>query len=249
MWCFVSRHTFYRVKVSSVLKSEFYQFMKLQMKFSRQTLNLSLDMSITMHAASMCLLWTGCREYIWVLPHQWKCISTEENLVDHASKGLKRCRPLTGSLEISFYWERQINFSIKISPELSIGDPEVKAVWVLNTDSTYQLSLTDHLSDISSVNKRKKAEYVMLKILQSVTYKDEINTICIIRFWPFLENMACSRWEGGLATLHCHMSSEQHFHWICILFTKNSVVWPITCVFIESYFQTESSCGKKWSRI
>ena len=137
-------------------------------------------------------------------PQQLKYISTEENPANHASRGLTVREMLTSNWFTGpkFLWEENIDLFTEVSSELSVGDPEVKVARVLNTVSIAQSALTDRLSNFSSwssatkavarilrwikkdksnhlatVTEKKKAECVIVKALQSETYKDEINTI------------------------------------------------------------------------
>lgn len=83
-------------------------------------------------------------------PKQWFYIKTDQNPADHASGGLK-VADLIGSNWLTgpkFLWEREI-VTNQHSPELLIGDPDVK---VLKTNALEQDNFLERLSKFSDWN-------------------------------------------------------------------------------------------------
>ncbi|KAJ8361724.1 hypothetical protein AAFF_G00429540 [Aldrovandia affinis] len=83
-------------------------------------------------------------------PNQWFYIETSQNPADHASRGLKvadLCESnwLTGP---KFLWKQEIEMN-QLSPELLVGDPEVK---VLKTDAFESENFSERLSRFSDWN-------------------------------------------------------------------------------------------------
>ncbi len=68
-------------------------------------------------------------------PAQWHYIDTEQNPADHASRGLKVSELISSNWLTGpkFLWEREIVTS-KMTPELLIGDPEIRTTQVLQTE-------------------------------------------------------------------------------------------------------------------
>lgn len=61
-------------------------------------------------------------------PKQWNYISSEENSADHASRGLTVHEMLDSNWFTGpkFVWEKKTYPSRKVTPDLLVGDPEVK---------------------------------------------------------------------------------------------------------------------------
>ncbi len=68
-------------------------------------------------------------------PAQWHYIDTEQNPADHASRGLKLSELIDSNWITGpkFLLEREIVTS-KTTPELLIGDPEIRTMQVLQTE-------------------------------------------------------------------------------------------------------------------
>lgn len=128
-------------------------------------------------------------------PNQWFYIETSQNPADHASRGLKvadLCESnwLTGP---KFLWEREIETNER-SPELLVGDPEVK---VFKTDAFESENFLERLSRFSdwntalntiariqrlanreqsgpiSVEDRRKAATALIKVAQREAFGEE----------------------------------------------------------------------------
>ncbi|XP_051803945.1 uncharacterized protein LOC127533924 [Acanthochromis polyacanthus] len=137
-------------------------------------------------------------------PQQWFYVPTSENPADMASRGtsvseLLSSNWLTGP---SFLWQKEINLPTKETIELPVGDPEVRKVQALSTQTVVHKSLSDHIAKFSSwsravsavarlkryllkdksktlttVTERQNAEMVIIKDLQRQTYQNEIETL------------------------------------------------------------------------
>lgn len=92
-------------------------------------------------------------------PQQWRYVSTSDNPADFASRGLSAREILTSSWFKGplFLWEKEIPPATDVSAEIQIGDPEVKRIQALNTQTQNQLSLSDRLSKFSSWSKAVQA--------------------------------------------------------------------------------------------
>lgn len=78
--------------------------------------------------------------------------STDENPVDHSSRGLAVSELLSFNwfTGLKFLWEREIFPFTEVISELSLGDPEVRKVQEFNTRTTEQVALVNHLSNLAS---------------------------------------------------------------------------------------------------
>ena len=66
---------------------------------------------------------------------QWYYVETDQNPADHTSRGF-RVAELISSTWLTgpkFLWEREI-FTTKPTPQLMVGDPEVKTTQTLQTN-------------------------------------------------------------------------------------------------------------------
>lgn len=136
-------------------------------------------------------------------PEQWYYIDTAENPADHASRGLK-VADLTNSNWLTgpkFLWEREV-VTEQSMPELLVGDPEVKAIQVLDTEATQHCDITEHLSRFSKwatavnvvariqrmakriktseppdVEQRRQATLTLVKLAQQNAFQEELNTL------------------------------------------------------------------------
>ncbi len=91
-------------------------------------------------------------------PAQWHYIDTEQNPADHASRGLKlseliNSNWLTGP---KFLWEREIVTS-KTTPELLIGDPEIRTTQVLQTEVANDDNFVERFNRFSKWHTALKA--------------------------------------------------------------------------------------------
>ena len=77
-------------------------------------------------------------------PQQWRYVATNDNPADIASRGSSAGELLTSSWfkGPQFLWEKEIPSASDISAEIQIGDPEVKRIQTLNTDTGAAESLT-----------------------------------------------------------------------------------------------------------
>lgn len=83
-------------------------------------------------------------------PKQCYYINTGENPADHASRGLT-VEELISSYWLTgprFLWEKEV-FAKRGTLELLVGDPEVKAVQVLRTETIMQVDFQQQLSRFS----------------------------------------------------------------------------------------------------
>ncbi|XP_039547061.1 uncharacterized protein LOC120492841 [Pimephales promelas] len=136
-------------------------------------------------------------------PRQWYYINTEENPADHASRGLTveeliSSNWLTGP---RFLWEKEI-FAKQGTLELSVGDPEVKAVQVLRTEIMTEVDFQQRLSRLSkwttavnviariqrlarkmktptslNVEERRRASFTLIQLAQQDAFKEELNVL------------------------------------------------------------------------
>lgn len=136
-------------------------------------------------------------------PRQWYYINTGENPADHASRGLTveeliSSNWLTGP---RFLWEKEV-FAKQGTLELLVGDPEVKAVQVLRTETMMQGDFQQQLSRLSkwttavnviariqrlakkmktpeslSVEERRRASFTLIQLAQQDAFKEELNVL------------------------------------------------------------------------
>lgn len=137
-------------------------------------------------------------------PQQWFYVPTSENPADLASRGttvneLLSSNWLTGP---QFLWEKEIHLPSEETIELPVGDPEVRKVQTLSTQTVEHTSLSDRLLKFSSwsravsavarlrrfllkdksktlttVTERQSAEMVIIKDLQRQAYQNEIEAL------------------------------------------------------------------------
>ncbi|XP_025755466.1 uncharacterized protein LOC109196819 [Oreochromis niloticus] len=137
-------------------------------------------------------------------PRQWFYVPTSENPADIASRGTSVGELLSSNwlTDPQFLWEKKLNLPTKESIELLVGDPEVRKVQTLNSQTTEHRSLCDRLTrfsswshavsaiarlkrfllrdkskSLSTVTERQNAEMVIIKDLQGLTFSDEIKTL------------------------------------------------------------------------
>ncbi|KAL0154219.1 hypothetical protein M9458_050473 [Cirrhinus mrigala] len=136
-------------------------------------------------------------------PRQWYYINTGENPADYASRGLTieeliNSNWLTGP---RFLWKKEIDAKRGIL-ELSVGDPEVKAVQVLKTEAVMQVDFQQQLSRFSkwttvvnviariqrlakkvkiseplSVEERRRASFTLVRLAQQDAFKEELHVL------------------------------------------------------------------------
>lgn len=129
-------------------------------------------------------------------PKQWFYIESDQNPADHTSRGLKVADLLSSNWLTGpkFLWEREI-VTNQHSPDLLVGDPEVK---VLKTNALEQYSFLERLSRFShwntalyvvarikrlarrdnsgpiSVEERQMAAFVLFQAAQKEAFKEEL---------------------------------------------------------------------------
>lgn len=136
-------------------------------------------------------------------PAQWYYIDTDQNPADHASRGLK-VADLTSSTWFSgpkFLWEREIVIP-KSTPQLMVGNPEVKVTQVLQTKVVKEDNFLERLERFSkwhtalnvvariqklakrvktaeplNVEDRRKASLILVKLAQKDAFKEEIHML------------------------------------------------------------------------
>ncbi|KAL7863273.1 hypothetical protein SRHO_G00122570 [Serrasalmus rhombeus] len=92
-------------------------------------------------------------------PQQWRYVASNENPADHASRGLT-LRELLASTWLTgpeFLWKAEFQLPADETPELDIGDPEVRAAQSLTTETTKQFNIADRLSRFSSWSQAVRA--------------------------------------------------------------------------------------------
>lgn len=137
-------------------------------------------------------------------PQQWFYVPSGENPADKASRGttvneLLSSNWLTGP---AFLWEKVLRLPAKDTMELTVGDPEVRKVQTLNTQTVIHKSLSDRMEKFSSwshcvsvvarlrrrllkdksdslstVSERQNAELIIIKDVQRQVYQEEIKTL------------------------------------------------------------------------
>ncbi|KAJ8369824.1 hypothetical protein SKAU_G00098520 [Synaphobranchus kaupii] len=136
-------------------------------------------------------------------PAQWYYIDTSQNPADHASRGLKVTELISSNWLTGpkFLWEREIAI-LKTTPELLMGDPEVKSIPVLQTEvveeeddlsrferfSKWQTALNvvarikrlakgDKTAEPIQVEDRREASLVLVKLAQKKAFKEEMRAL------------------------------------------------------------------------
>lgn len=106
-------------------------------------------------------------------PSQWFYVETSQNPADHASRGLKVAELIESNWlrGPKFLWEQEIVFSQR-SPELLVGDPEVK---VLKTDAVERDSFLHRLSRLSDWNTTLN----IIARIQRLAHKDRSGPISV----------------------------------------------------------------------
>ena len=136
-------------------------------------------------------------------PDQWFYVKSEDNPADHASRGLT-ASGITNSTWLqgpSFLWKRNIETN-QVDTKLQLGDPEVKTVRSLRTQSRTFPNLLERFSRISNwstlvsviarlqrlsngvkgtqpptIEERRVAERKILTLVQHDAFKDSIGTL------------------------------------------------------------------------
>lgn len=136
-------------------------------------------------------------------PAQWYYVNTDQNPADHASRGLS-VKDLIQSNWLKgpeFLWERELVAS-EFSPELMVGDPEVRTTQVLHTELEKEENFLDRLERFSkwntalnavariqrlaqrtkisgpvTIEERRKASLTLVKLAQSHVFKEEMQLI------------------------------------------------------------------------
>ncbi|KAL0163339.1 hypothetical protein M9458_042735, partial [Cirrhinus mrigala] len=135
---------------------------------------------------------------------QWFYVPTSKNPADMASRGTSVTELLSSNWLTGphFLWEKKIQLPTKETIVLTVGDPEVRKVQTLSTETVEQTSLSDRLTKFSSwsravravarlrrdvlkdksmtlttVTERQNTETVIIKDLQRQAYQNEIETL------------------------------------------------------------------------
>ncbi len=135
---------------------------------------------------------------------QWFYVPTNENPADMASRGTSVNELLSSNWFTGphFLWEKKIQLPTKETAVLPVGDPEVRKVQTLSTETVEHTSLSDRLTKFSSwsravsavarlrryllkdksktlttVTERQNTETVIIKDLQRQAYQNEIETL------------------------------------------------------------------------
>ncbi|KAL3991912.1 RAB6A-GEF complex partner protein 1 [Sarotherodon galilaeus] len=113
-------------------------------------------------------------------PKQWFYTESDKNPADHASRGLKVADLLSSNwlTRPKFLWEREI-VTNQHSPDLLVGDPEVK---VLKTNALEEDSFLERIKRLArrdksgpiSVEERQMAAFVLFQAAQREPFKEEL---------------------------------------------------------------------------
>ncbi|XP_051803238.1 uncharacterized protein LOC127533647 [Acanthochromis polyacanthus] len=136
-------------------------------------------------------------------PTQWNYVDSDQNPADHASRGLKVSELMNSTWFTGpkFLWEREI-VTQKLTPQLMIGDPEVKTTHILQVkvveeDSFLQrferfskwhtalnvvariqkLAKGTKMTEPVNVEDRRKASLVLVKLAQKGAFKEEVQML------------------------------------------------------------------------
>ncbi|KAL4217997.1 hypothetical protein ACF0H5_022735 [Mactra antiquata] len=136
-------------------------------------------------------------------PSQWFYVQSKDNPADHASRGLSASALLDSSWFTgpTFLWKRHIDFET-VTPQLQLGDPEVKAVRTLLTETSDNINLLSRLERFScwlrvvtivarlqrlangvkgthspDVEERRHAELAIIKLIQGNAFSDTIDIL------------------------------------------------------------------------
>lgn len=138
-------------------------------------------------------------------PKQWHYIDTAQNPADYASRGLSASE-IMSTCWLSgpkFLWEHDISYAPSPSAVLLVGDPEVKAVKALTTQTSEQDNILSRLSRVSSwsmllkvvarikglrsskaqygnfvtVDERRTAADTIIKLLQQQAFSQEMEVL------------------------------------------------------------------------
>lgn len=138
-------------------------------------------------------------------PNQWHYVDTAQNPADHASRGL-HAADISSASWLSgpkFLWEQEVLPPPKPSTELLVGDAEVKSIQVLATQvgeendilsrlsrfSTWTTlvkvvarikrlgSKLKHHGDIVTVDERRRATEVLIKLAQKQAFSQELRRL------------------------------------------------------------------------
>ncbi|CAI5682991.1 unnamed protein product [Oreochromis niloticus] len=136
-------------------------------------------------------------------PAQWYYVDTNQNPADHASRGLTVAELISSNWLIGphFLWEREF-VTPDSTPDLLVGDPEVKTTQILQTKVVEDRNFLERLERFSkwhtavnvvarirqlakranatkgiNVEDRRKASHVLIKLAQEDAFKEEIQTL------------------------------------------------------------------------
>ncbi|XP_067380798.1 uncharacterized protein [Channa argus] len=136
-------------------------------------------------------------------PAQWYYVDTDQNPADHASRGLKVDELISSNWFTGpkFLWEREI-VTQKSTPELLVGDPEVRTIQALQTRAVKEESFIDRFklftkwptalnvvariqqlvkrlktAEPITVEDRRKASLVLVKLAQKDAFKEEMQIL------------------------------------------------------------------------
>lgn len=134
---------------------------------------------------------------------QWDYVDTDQNPADHASRGLKVADLINSNWFTGpkFLWEREIA-TLKTTPELMVGDPEIKTIQALQVNVVKEenfmdrfkrfskwhtavnvvarilrLAQKDKAPELITVEERRKASLVLVRLAQREAFKEEIQKL------------------------------------------------------------------------
>lgn len=134
---------------------------------------------------------------------QWDYVDTDQNPADHASRGLKVADLINSNwfARPKFLWEREIA-TPKTTPELMVGDPEIKTIQALQVNVVKEenfmdrfkrfskwhtavnvvarilrLAQKDKAPELITVEERRKASLVLVRLAQREAFKEEIQKL------------------------------------------------------------------------
>ncbi|XP_034537461.1 uncharacterized protein LOC117811344 [Notolabrus celidotus] len=144
------------------------------------------------------------RIHLSTTPQQWRYVPTDKNPADLASRGSNASELCSSSWfkGPQFLWEKDLPPAADVFTETPVGDPEVKKVQILNTQTKEQVILTDRLSKFSSwykvtqavarllrcakgdkstghstVQEREDAKCIIIRDLQRQAYPEEVKLL------------------------------------------------------------------------
>ncbi|XP_076858013.1 uncharacterized protein LOC143512031 [Brachyhypopomus gauderio] len=137
-------------------------------------------------------------------PRQWRYVASNENPADHASRGLtpKELMTSTWFTGPKFLWKEEFQLPADVTPELELGDPEVRRARSLRTQTLEQENIISRLSRFSSwsravravarilryinrnkskslttMEERDNAEYLIIRNLQGEIFQEELSIL------------------------------------------------------------------------